>query len=434
MNAAGSGTIEQRADTARAAGGDRFVPLRRRDLEALCAQRLAGIGGDVEHFGHSARLLEALLHHEFHARLERLKDLYAPFNPDLDARLLPAAADVDRSATRAALTAEFEALLEAANYERITDADLRRALDEESLFRIRLHVDFDDFEQIVFHRRGETPRRETVRSLFGLRRRTLEFVSYDRVAVFVAFRDAEHFAAQGRRDLPFEPGATLLKLFRNVPRADLEMLFPNSQVRMKTLDKLAIGVPAAASGVVLVATKLGPTLLLAASAGAFWLGLRDDPVVLDQAALLALGAGLATLGGYLFKQLSSFRNRKLRFMKTLADNLYFRNLDNNAGVFHRLVDAAEEEESKEALLAWTFLLTASEPLTPALLDARIEAWLQERLGGDVDFEIDDALAKLARFGLVTQDASGQLAATQPAVAAARLDALWDDLYRFAPAP
>ena len=36
-------------------------------------------------------------------------------------------------------------------------------------------------------------------------------------------------------------------------------------------------------------------------------------------------------------------------MKALSDNLYFKNLDNNAGVFHTLIDAAEEEDIKEAL-------------------------------------------------------------------------------------
>jgi hypothetical protein len=34
---------------------------------------------------------------------------------------------------------------------------------------------------------------------------------------------------------------SLIKLFHNVPKADLEMLFPNSRVRMKTIDKLIIG-------------------------------------------------------------------------------------------------------------------------------------------------------------------------------------------------
>lgn len=34
-------------------------------------------------------------------------------------------------------------LLEKANYERITEADLNRAMKESSLFKIRLHVDFE---------------------------------------------------------------------------------------------------------------------------------------------------------------------------------------------------------------------------------------------------------------------------------------------------
>ena len=102
--------------------------------------------------------------------------------------------------------------------------------------------------------------------------------------IFVAFRDATWFEARGRDELPFLPGATLLKMFRNVPRADLEMLFPNTEVRMKTIDKLMIGVPAAASGVALLVTKLGPTLFLVGSLVAFWLGVHDREVRLDQAA------------------------------------------------------------------------------------------------------------------------------------------------------
>ena len=40
----------------------------------------------------------------------------------------------------------------------------------------------------------------------------------------------------------------------------------------------------------------------------------------------------------LWKQFSSFRNRKLRFTQALTENLYFKLLDNNAGVLFRLLD------------------------------------------------------------------------------------------------
>ena len=80
----------------------------------------------------------------------------------------------------------------------------------------------------------------------------------------------------------------------------------------------------------------------------FWLGISSQPVELNKATLVVLFAGIAALGGYLFKQFNKFKNRKLRFMQTLTQNLYFKNLDNNAGVFHRIVNDAEEEEGKES--------------------------------------------------------------------------------------
>lgn len=86
-----------------------------------------------------------------------------------------------------------------------------------------------------------------------------------------------------------------------MPSADLEMLFPNTEVRTKTIDKVMTGVPAAAGDVFMLVTKLGATLLLACALLAFWLGLSDDPVILDQKALLAISAGPDTIDGFLWK-------------------------------------------------------------------------------------------------------------------------------------
>lgn len=199
---------------------------------------------------------------------------------------------------------------------------------------------------------------------------------------------------------------------------------------MKTTDKLVIGVPAAISGVVVVSSKLGATMVLLGAAGAFWLGVRDEPVVIDQTALIALATGFAALGAYLWKQFSNFKNRKILFMKALADNLYFRNLDNNVGVFHRLIDDAEEEESKEVILASYFLLTRGEA-TADQLDQVIEAWLQEQGSDAVDFEVSDALAKLKRLGLAEQQDDGRWRSVPLDAARAKLDVLWDDQFQFA---
>ena len=67
---------------------------------------------------------------------------------------------------------------------------------------------------------------------------------------------------------------------------------------------------------------------------------------------------------------------KEKYQGTLVTNLYFNSLDNNQGVIHHLIDQAEEEECKEALLAYHFLLTEPEAgRDEATLDARIERFL-----------------------------------------------------------
>ena len=46
---------------------------------------------------------------------------------------------------------------------------------------------------------------------------------------------------------------------------------------------------------------------------------------------------------------------KERYQLSLTESLYYKNLDNNAGVLMRLIDEAEEQENREALLAYYFL-------------------------------------------------------------------------------
>ena len=352
--------------------------------------------GQADQFREFSRLLQSLFHHEFHALQEKLKNAYAPVNPDADTREV----ELNTQEGCEPFIDLLESLLDRANYEKVSDADLQQALLEESMFKIRLQVDFDDYAEVLLFCRGQSVREETVVSWFGLRARNIRFTNFDRVVVYLKFRDDFNpVLAQ----LPENrAGATLLKLFQNVPKADLEMLFPNTRVRMRTMDKLLIGVPALVSGGVVIATKLGTTLVLIGSLIGYWIGIHQEPVELNRATVIALLAGLGALGAYLWKQISNFRNRKLRFMQALTRNLYFKNLDNNAGVFLRLINDAEEEECKEAVLV-------------------------DRWQASIDFEIDDALDKLVRLQLVEYE-DEHYRAVNLAEAVTRLDVQWDNYF------
>ena len=399
----------------------RFIPYRKHDIIEMCLADGA-LQGQEDRFRQWSHMLGSIFHFEFHRVIESLKDNYAAVDPDADTRVYESATPrVDLEFVEL-----LGGLLEKANYERIPQSELNQALTESSLFKIRLQVDFADFSEVLLFCRGVSQRHETISSWFGLVKKPITFTNYDRVVLYIRFRDDfAQDAADSHRPL-CKPGATLLKLFQNVPRADLEMLFPNTAVRMRPIDKLLIGVPAVVSGGIVLTTKLGASLLLLGSLLGFWMGLSAEPVELNKTSLMVLLAGVVALGGYLWKQFNNFKNRKLRFMQALTQNLYFKNLDNNAGVFHRLANDAEEEECKEAVLAYYFLHTAG-PMTRAALDANIENWLLKQWQCAVDFEINDALNKLQVLGLVT-DKAGELSAVSIEEGISILDQRWDDYF------
>jgi len=283
--------------------------------------------------------------------------------------------------------------------------------------------------KVLFFRRGINQQTETIREWFGLKKTNIDLQVYDRVLVYVRFKDQQYFNSVEKTELYFEPGSTIIKLFRNVPKNDMEMLFPNTEVRMKRIDKLLIGVPTAVGSLFMLVTKLGATLLLVFSVMAFWLGLSDEPANIDQASLVALAVGLGGLGGFLWRQFSKYKNRKIKFMKQLAENLYFKNLDNNAGVFHHLIDAAEEEETKETILAYYHLLIAGKFLSITELDKKIEDWFENKYSCRIDFDMQDAIDKLVRLGLVVQN-DNAFKAISLLEANEKLDILWDGYFEF----
>ncbi len=114
-------------------------------------------------------------------------------------------------------------------------------------------------------------------------------------------------------------------------------------------------------------------------------------------------------------------------MKQLAENLYFKNLDNNSGVFHHLIDSAEEEECKETILAYYHLLTSDQPLSSHELDNIIEQWFDVNFSCSIDFETDDALRKLKKLELVEMNKDKYIA--KPLIESRKqLDELWDGFY------
>lgn len=389
----------------------------------MCIATGALDGASQLKFRAFCKLMQSVFHFEYHDHLELLKNLYAPINPNRDTRKIGVVVDEGD----VSFTDSLDELLNKANYEKMSQSDIEAAFEESSLFELKLNIDFDDFSEVLVYARGESQNTETVSTLFGLIKREITFSNFDRVVIYVRYKDEVGNDAPGSKP-GATPGATMLKLFQNVPRADIEMLFPNTRLGMRNIDKLMIGVPALVGAGAIITTNVGASLILLATFVGFYIGVHSERIEMDEARLLAILAGLGGLGSYIWKQFSNFRNRKLLFMQSLTQNLYFKNLDNNAGVFHRLMDDAEEEECKEAILAYYFLLAEGSVSNEETLDRGIEDWFAEHWDCELDFEVDDALEKLKRLGLVKQ--RDQLEVVELEDALRLLDQRWDNYFDY----
>ena len=111
-------------------------------------------------------------------------------------------------------------------------------------------------------------------------------------------------------------------------------------------------------------------------------------------------------------------------MKALSDNLYFKNLDNNAGCFIRY--GAEGGAAFSARGAFRARLPRAATL--ATLDSVIESYFSEELDCALDFDVTDAISKLMDMELVEQ--YGDIFVARALNDAVKiLDDYWDNIYQ-----
>ena len=419
----------------RRAARDQFIPVRKSDiLEALIGHGPLADEAERQQFRQICQFLAAIYHYEYFADLERLREDYYYFNPELDPHARFEPAQLERA--YADLVESLNTVLKRANFVEMSHADVEAAHRQRQVMKVQVAAPVDEFREVRFFRRGHHQETVEISGWFGLRRRTIDVTVYDDVVLFVAMKpEAEIASKRDRKRLKARkiiPGSVLIKYFRNIAATDLSTLYPNVRVVMSVLDKLTLSVPALAGGIPILLNLASTVTVLFLVVG-FYLGIVAAVEHDQMKTAFAAMSGLVALVGFVMRQYLRYQRQSLKYQKELTDNIYFRNVNNNAGIFDYMIGAAEEQECKEAFLAYYFLQTADEPPTQAALDRMIEDWLREKFGVDIDFEVDDALKKLERLGLLKRDGD-TFAVPAPGEMLARLDRVWDDYFQFQVAP
>ena len=395
-----------------------FIPFTREQITKMLLDKGKLDNDQFDKFEQFCLLLNSIYHFEFHRDLEELKSTYRNFNPDVEIT-----ANEEENFNFEKIEDKFNSALirtlTEGNFEKVSNENLHAAMEEEGIFPVSCVIDFDAFEYYEIYYQGTRTSKDEIKTWIPFKSKEIEFKLYDRIVFFYKVKNQEFFESNPKKTQPGIPGKIYIKFFRNIPESDLEMMFPNPKPEMKFIHKMQIFLPLLAGfGVLIQKTIIGPKFY----------NTGTNP--LEEGLSYGLIALLIVLGGYVLRTFLGYKNVVQSFLGEIAQSLYFKDKGNNQGVFSMLIDSAEEQECKEALMAYYFLLTTKKKMNQDQLDDNIEEWLDQDYDTKIDFEIDDALSKLEKLGLMSRDKDGLLTVVSIDKALEKLDYIWDNYFEY----
>ncbi len=421
----------------------RFIPVDLPELiKGLLGEKPLQDSTERNAFARFSELLQALYHTHYFERYRDLKRYYQPFNPDQDTTSLEVLSGEGRDCYQKQLFHDLKALLQKANYDELTETLINESLTQTLSKNLSIAVEMEDFSQVLFFSRGQGVQKNTKRNwhtLF-LTHTMEEVVTYQRLCVAFKFQSEEKLRESLKKRgmsrfaiwrhvlhhrAVMESDASqdyiFLRLFRDVPKSDLEMLFPNSKIHFTFFDKIKLGITGGAG-----------------TLGGLWALFSKLALAIKPLAILM---ALVGFGSIVSRHVRNVLHHQNNYKVVLSRSLYSHSLDINVGVISSLIDQAREEEIKESLLAYYFLMRVAgagyysndvkKGMTQKMLDQKIETHLMMRYGVFLNFDVEDAVTKLKIDGLVHEDGEGYLRAVSIEEASTTIVSHWEDIFSVA---
>ncbi|KAL5724500.1 hypothetical protein ACHQM5_007752 [Ranunculus cassubicifolius] len=203
---------------------------------------------------------------------------------------------------------------------------------------------------------------------------TIQEPTFDRI--IVVYRRA------GTKNKP-ERGI-YVKHFKNIPMADMEIVLPEKKNPSLTpMDWVKFLVSAVLGLVALVGSLEMPK-------ADFWV-------------IFAVFSGLI---GYCVKTYLTFQANMAAYQNLITQSMYDKQLDSGKGTLLHLCDDVIQQEVKEVIVSF-FILMEQGKATSNDLDLRCEELINEEFGGICNFDVDDAVQKLEKMGVVSRDSVGR---------------------------
>ncbi|KAJ6674779.1 AMINOPEPTIDASE (DUF3754) [Salix viminalis] len=205
-----------------------------------------------------------------------------------------------------------------------------------------------------------------------LRKTTIQEPTFDRI--IVVYREATPKSKTDR--------GIYIKHFKNIPMADLEIVLPEKKNPGLTPKDWVTFLVSAVVGLVAV---LGS-------------------VKMPKIDLWVIFAVLSTVVGYCAKTYFTFQQNMAAYQNLITQSMYDKQLDSGKGTLLHLCDDVIQQEVKEIIISF-FILMEQGNATREDLDLRCEGLIKEEFGESCNFDVDDAVGKLEKLGIVARRAN-----------------------------
>ena len=400
---------------------EHFIPIRYEVMLDKILERSSLSEQEQKEIRYLGLMFEEHYHLDYHQDFLKLKDAFAPFNPDKETVYELEFSEEDKAQKRKILLDGIQKFLEVSNYRLMTQEDFNKCLTLQPFGGLSVQVDTKHFKEFHVYYRGvrEVEVTDTFFWLLKHKRKTLQFC---RIFVLAEYKtnpteeEAREMKAGGEKPVfvPEEQAGTIIaKQFRDVPIEHLKIVAPEVKLNLPLFDKFKVG-------------------------GTFFAGFGTAFLKLIYAAAFSIVVFAVLLVGIILaflKGIFGFLNSRTKCMKKFSESLYHKSLSNNVAAVNMLLDQAETQEVKEALLAYYILYVHRDSqLTMKEMDDYAEAELRDAFNFDIDFEEDDALRKLIEKQLVTVHPGDTEETTRYQIllpikaALQQLDSIWDNYH------
>ncbi|CAM8985132.1 unnamed protein product [Rhodiola kirilowii] len=175
-----------------------------------------------------------------------------------------------------------------------------------------------------------------------------------------------------------------VKHFKNIPMADMEIVLPEKKNPGLTPMDWVKFLASAVIGLVALVSSLE----------------------MPQADLWVIIAVISAVVGYCAKTYFTFQANMAAYQNLITQSMYDKQLDSGRGTLLHLCDDVIQQEVKEVIISF-FILMEQGKSTRQDLDSQCEELIKEEFGESCNFDVDDAVEKLEKLGIVSRDTLGR---------------------------